>query len=652
MNMLHYKYTHTRTEGTTGYFSCEPDPVPSLAEALVLLVERPLDEFLHRHLLNRLTAMPADRAAGQFAEAILQCFDGKLPPPLRALIRELILTAPAWAEGEPFFAIAAETEPDAEQADDTAAGRSAGNGDDAGGDSEHADATPLDAVTPLIPLRWVRLPDRDLHTRWGLRLADNIQHHRACPSPADMDLPPLYPHLREIVQAGAEQVERAGGQTANAGQSAAAAHPPFPGRSLAFTAPFPAHIREVYAEHAARQSAGQPAGAAPYARPPAAQTADLAEERLAAAGIIAGPQMRHTASLSPVALLRPWNIRAGVNRGRHRHSLEGQATTYGRGLSLPDARASCLMEMVERASAYLSVSEAGIENLARPAPVVYGRRSAILAEHGPALDPNDYPLEVPYADAPLLWMAGQTTGQTAAQPAGETGLIYVPVQMVSLFCNLDEIALFAAPGSTGIATGCTMEEARLAALTEILERDAEATTPFAKSGCFTLRADSDPDLAALLADYAARGINVQFQDLTGPTGPPVYKCFVMSPKGAIARGHGAGLSGRRAIVSALTETPFPYPDGGPSGPLLRKLPVRNLSELPDYSLPTPAASLAMLEDLLRRNHRAPVYVDLTRPDLGFPVVRAFVPGLEMAADTDAFSRVPLRLYGKYLEMWD
>ena len=677
MNMLHYKYTHTRTEGTTGYFSCEPDPVPSLAEALALLVERPLDEFLRRHLLNRLTAMPADRAAGQFAGGILEFFDGELPPPLHALIRELILTAPAWAAGEPFFAVAAEAEPGTEPDGDTDAGAEAnskttGAEPDTEPGSKTAAILGLDAVTPLIPLRWMRLPDRDLHTRWGARLADNIQNHRACPAPADMDLPPLYPHLREILQAGADQVARASGQTANAGQTneqagradgqtatacqpAAAPHSPFPGRSLAFTAPFPAHISEVYAEHAAKQTAGQPADAAPYVRPPAAQTADLAEERLKAAGIIAGPQMRHTASLSPVALLRPWNIRATVNRGRHRHSLQGQATTYGRGLSLPDARASCLMEMVERASAYLSVSEAGVENLAHPAPVVYGRRSAVLAEHGPAMDPNDYPLEAPYADAPLLWMAGQyagqTSGQTDSQAAGLSGPVYVPVQMVSLFCNLDEIALFAAPGSTGIATGRTMEEARLAALTEILERDAEATTPFAKSGCFTLSADSDPDLAALLADYAARGINVQFQDLTGPMGLPVYKCFVMSPKGAIARGHGAGLSARRAVVSALTETPFPYPDGGPSGPLLRKLPVKNLSELPDYTLPTPASSLAMLEDLLRRNMRPPVYVDLTRPDLGFPVVRAFVPGLELTADTDAFSRVPLRLYANYLKMW-
>jgi ribosomal protein S12 methylthiotransferase accessory factor YcaO len=239
--------------------------------------------------------------------------------------------------------------------------------------------------------------------------------------------------------------------------------------------------------------------------------------------------------------------------------------------------------------------------------------------------------------------------------AGESpglGRVYVPVQMAGLFCNLDEIALFDSPGSTGIATGCTLEEARVAALLEILERDAEATTPFSKASCFRLEADPDRDplIAALLADYAALGINVQFQDLTGPLGVPAFKCFVMSPKGAIARGHGAGLSARRAVISALTETPFAYPEGGPSGPMLRKLPARRLHELPDYTLPTPAANLALLEDLLRQNGRPPVYVSLTRPELGFPVTRALVPGLELAADRDAFSRIPRRLYENYLRL--
>ena len=86
--------------------------------------------------------------------------------------------------------------------------------------------------------------------------------------------------------------------------------------------------------------------------------------------------------------------------------------------------------------------------------------------------------------------------------------------MAGLFCNLDEVRLFDTPGSTGLATGNTMEEAKVAALLEIMERDAEAVTPFSKTNCFSLGA-GDARVAALLADYAARGINVQFQDLTG-----------------------------------------------------------------------------------------------------------------------------------------
>ena len=634
--MMYYKYTHTQTEATTGYFSCEPHPPLTLEAALAYMVEHPLDEFMRRHILNRMTAMPAKEAGA----LIRRTFAGAEPPmPVRALIQETALLAPQWAQDDPLFT------PDPAFGNDEAA----------------------TAASPLILLRWRRLPDREAHTAWGRRFADNIQRHSALPAPEAISLPPLYPG-RETLDSSFGQGTPTDASASHGGAVGPESDPlgrlvdasdilgevsdrlvnapgplaDAPGLSFAFTAPFPAHIRAVHAEHASRQ----PADTALHVRPPSEETAALAEERLTAAGIIAGGQMRHTASLSPIALLRPWHIRASIRRGRHHHRLEGQGTTYGRGLSLADARASCLMEMVERASAYLSLDEDGILGLAAPSPVVTGRSGLLRAAGHALLNPGDYPLEAPCGDPVLTWMTGHAAGPQGAP-------VLVPVQMVSLFCNLDEIALFAAPGSTGIATGCSMEEAKIAALLEIIERDAEATTPFTKARCFTLSVDpaDDPIVAALLADYAARGINVQFQDLTGPMGLPVYKCFVMTPKGAIARGHGAGLSARRAIVSALTETPFPYPDGGPSGPMLRKLPARTLRDLPDYSLRTPARALAMLEDLLIRNHRPPVYVDLTRADLGFPVVRACIPGLELAADSDAFSRVPLRLYANYLRMF-
>jgi len=47
----------------------------------------------------------------------------------------------------------------------------------------------------------------------------------------------------------------------------------------------------------------------------------------------------------------------------------------------------------------------------------------------------------------------------------------------------------------------------------------------------------------------------------------------------------------------------------------------------------------------------PIYIDLTREDVGLPVVKALVPGLELIADFDGFSRVSPRLFRNYLRAW-
>lgn len=576
--MIHYTYTHSLTEGTTGYFSCEPSPEQKLSQAVLLLAARPMDDFLRRHIITRASAL----SALALAEVLREAYPNYIfPGPVHSLLRELTLLNPALADACP--------------------------------QQPQSPASQEDEESSLIFLRWSSLPDNELHRHWGEIFSSNQRGHRALKSPAELGLAPPCPET---------------------------ADPALPGNSPVFRAAFSLSLSML---HSFKISSGQHYAAGEQ-RPAAAETAALAEERLCALGIIAGGEMRHTASLSPVALLRPWNIRLRVDAGRQNHTLEGQATTYGRGLSLPDARASCLMEMVERASAYFSISGNHVENRVRETPLRYARLSELVAADEKALDPNDLPLEVPYNDAPLHWLPGEDA---------KGALVHVPAQLAGLFCNLDEIALLNAQGSTGIATSCDVEGAKLAALLEIIERDAEAVTPFSKASCFSLEVDttSDPLIAALLADYRARGINLQFQDLTGPLGVPVYKCFVMNSKGAIAAGHGAGLSARKAVLSALTETPYPYPEGGPSGPMLRKLPVRKLHELPEYSLGSSKADLAMLEELLRKNDRSPLYLDMTHAGLRFPVLRAFIPGLELNADRDAFSRVPYRLYQNYLQLF-
>lgn len=562
---LHYAYTHTSTEATTGYFSCEPVEALTLEEALVRLEAAPLDEFLHRHLLRHLVEKHTQVLQDWLAQTLTAQGHYRRPV-LAALLLECALLHAQHAPLQRAFPADA--------------------------------AAVLADYTPLPYLGWSRLPDRELHQAWSELFSANIHGHHAMPRPDDDDLP-LLPFPEEPVQAEG------------------------PG------------IAELHARMAATPGLA-------YQRPPAQETAARALERLLENAIPGGPEMRHEASLSPIALLRAWKLHLAVHNGALDYTLQGDATVYGRGLSLGIARASYAMEMVERASSYLSVQGLDLPDLQQPRRLLKARYSALQDQGIAALHPDQLPLEVPYADQELHWIE--------AREAGTDAPVRVPVQFVSLFCNLDEVALQMSPGSTGLASGNTLAEAKQAALTEIFERDAEATTPYHRSSCFTLRS-RDPRLQALLDDYEARGIQIRFQDITGEFGIPCYKCFVLNRKGQVARGTGAGLDGARALLAALTETPYPYPHGGISGPGLRGIPERWLEDLPTYTLESPERNVALMEAVLLAHGRRPLYVELTRKDLGFPVVRALVPQMELTADWDHFSRIRPRLFRNYLKLF-
>jgi YcaO-like protein with predicted kinase domain len=469
-------------------------------------------------------------------------------------------------------------------------------------------------ATPAVYLRAAAQPDFAAAAAWSALFRANICEHHPLPRWGEADLPPLF----------AEE------------------------RLRAVLADMEAQTGELRRLHARLAADSGPA----WRRPPVQETFLRAQDALMEAGLVEGREMRHEASLAPIALLRDWRVDVSVRNGAVRHNLRGTARAYGRGLSLAAARASCAMEIVERASAYVSVEEGGaaagrIADRKAELPLVRARLSELRAQGREALDPNALPLEAPYTDFPLHWLP-------ARDPAGAT--VLVPAQAVFLFCNLDEPALFLAGGSTGLASGNTLEEAKVAALTEIAERDAEATTPYRRTRCFCLRS-RDPRLQALLEDYAACGVRVQFQDLTTELGLPVYQCFVLGPEGTVVRATGANLCGPRAALAALTETPWPYSPlrsapPRPSGPGLAGLPVRDLEDLPDLSLPSPAAALRLLEERLTAQGRRPLYVELTRADLGLPVVRALAPGLALTAEWERFSRPGPRLFARYLAAAD
>ena len=467
----------------------------------------------------------------------------------------------------------------------------------------------LARITPLNFIQSHRLPDQGIHNHWIELFRRNIQEHQPLPLPEKADSKRPF----SDAEISAVEVEKI---------SIEAIYPDF------------LPLRKVLSD----------SDKAKPALPSPAHTAVIALDRLAGIGVIAGEEMRHTASLSPIALLREWRVDIGVEVGLHRYRLTGKQTSYGRGLELEHARAAYAMEMVERCSAFASIGPEGVIGYQAPYPLIHGRFSELKDRNIPALNPNHLALQAPYEDEPLYWLEGTRPGRVGPEP------ILVPVQCVFLFSNLDEIALFSGLGSTGLASGNTMAQAKVNALLEIIERHCEGVTPFAPDRCFDIEA-TEPRLATLLLNYLENGIRVQFQDLTSPLGIPCCKCFVMDAAGDIIRGTGAHLNAGRALISAMTETPYPFPGGPPASSGLTGLLRVPFEKLPDFTTGSPETDLALLEQLLVANGYRPLYVDLTRRDLSLPVVRALIPGMEITADFDRFSRVHPRLFANYIQFF-
>lgn len=438
----------------------------------------------------------------------------------------------------------------------------------------------LKGSTPQLFLASASLPDHDLHARTSRLLAANIFEHAPLPAdPAD---------------------------------DALVAAPDNPAAD-------PARIRATLELPA------------PCPRRPAEATRALAEERLYGLGVLDGPEMRHHASLAPWGLLRRWRLDRATRCGAFDHRLQGLMTSYGRGLTMDDARVSLAMEIVERYSSFADIRDMRVSGSQEGGEI---RVAPFSALGGEALDPNAMRLEVPYADQPLHWIAGRGR-------RGETRL--VPLQAVYLFANLDEVRLFSGLGSTGLASGNTPEEAKVSGLLEVIERDAEAVRVFDPARCFRVESRDD-EVRELLERYREQGVDPVFQDLTTELGVPCYKCFVHLAEGGLVKATGASLSGRRAAISALTETPFPFPGGPASAEGPRDLPVRLLEDLPDHSTGSAGGDLALLEAILEDRGYEPVYVNLTKRELRLPVYRAIVPGLEIVSDFDRFTRVSPRLW--------
>lgn len=261
------------------------------------------------------------------------------------------------------------------------------------------------------------------------------------------------------------------------------------------------------------------------------------------------------------------------------------------------------------------------------------------------------------ASTSLLWVEGDDL-------VGG-GRVWVPEQLVGMDVTLrPEGGSSQLSGSTtGLASGNTVHEAVLAALLEVIERDAFRLGTHREAWLDpTRRIDpasiDDPTCRTLVDTIEAAGVAVALVDMTSDLGVPTVACFLTdrdrnpfrvlpltlgsgchpSPAVAASRALTEAAQSRLTVIAGsrddLTAADYGHKRWSADAAKARDelLAVQghaSLDALPGYASATVDADVdATVQRLHAHGIRHAVVVDLTIARIGMPVVKVVVPGLE------------------------
>jgi ribosomal protein S12 methylthiotransferase accessory factor len=326
----------------------------------------------------------------------------------------------------------------------------------------------------------------------------------------------------------------------------------------------------------------------------------------------------------------------------------------GVGWSLDEAKAGCLAEAAERYSIRFHGREECIADSFR-------------ALAGAAVHPNDVSLFSPrqYAcrsewnqihrdeehvpepfdeDQSVEWMRARSlTGQRER---------FVPLAMVKLFYRPQNARWIGDADSSGCASGASMDEATLHAIFELVERDSLGIWWFNRPALPELRPEQIGDARTrhVCEALAERGWRVWFHDITTDLAIPSAVAIAQTEAGEWVLGSAAHLYGDMALRRAILEVwqlsqsrrrPSPAPERT-TGDLRQMTPGSSLERVKSIQ-----DALSYCVDLIASAGHEVISVDLTRQDIGLPVVRAIVPGLRHKKPRFADGRlyhVPVRMH--------
>jgi ribosomal protein S12 methylthiotransferase accessory factor len=342
------------------------------------------------------------------------------------------------------------------------------------------------------------------------------------------------------------------------------------------------------------------------------------------------------------------------------HDLGPGISYYnGKGTTRADAHAGAMMEAIER--------HAGERY---DGPVIVSSHYNLRSDHR-CIDPLEInvPMVRKYSEHLMLeWVLGfdLMMRRPTYAPLNCVVAPYSPDSGMSLFYT----------STNGLASGNTRVDAVCHALCEVIERDA--------TGLAMARADVRPAVAAILADIGfdaklpaeqgkpplislrglprratalvrklqQAGLEVELQNLTSATGIATIACTITEPQGqptAINNHSGCGThpDARIALTRALTEAaqsrltciqggredlPGFIPAEGASQIETRHgdRPIISFDEIASYQHPSVTEDVEFIIERMRQSgFDQVVVVDITREEVGIPVVRVIVPRSEV-----------------------
>jgi ribosomal protein S12 methylthiotransferase accessory factor len=226
--------------------------------------------------------------------------------------------------------------------------------------------------------------------------------------------------------------------------------------------------------------------------------------------------------------------------------------------------------------------------------------------------------------------------------------------------------------SGGLASGNHLAEAISHGLCELIERDAATLWWFrGKEEKLRTRVDldtvDDPACREVLGMYRSAGVAVSVWDITSDVGVAAFRCVIAAGEPDLQRpigpmgGFGCHPAREIALLRALTEAAqsrLTLISGARDDMLSQRLDAqtyldrlrqfhehreapgqrRHFGEVPTHTSDTLEGDVAWaLERLRAAGLYEAVVVDLSKPELGIPVVRVVVPGLEALHDLPGYA---------------